>query len=58
MKIEELDVVKLKDGREGAIVYRFDDDHFMFEAKDDYDLKLPTISMSDIEEVTWKVSEH
>ena len=59
MEVEELDVVKLKDGRSGTIVYMPNGNAFMFEPRNySGGADLPIATVDDIEEVIWKVSEH
>lgn len=59
MKIEELDVIRTKDGREGTVVHVFDvkDLPKAYEVEFD-DGELETIEEDKISEVIWKISAH
>jgi len=56
MQIKELDVVELKDGREGTILQVYDaGKYFLIEIADDkgITIELPTISIDDIQKITY-----
>lgn len=56
MKIHELDVVKLKDGREATVLEIFEQgEALLVEISDSKGqaIELPTVSVEDIETVTW-----
>lgn len=59
MKIEELDVIRTKDGREGTIVHVFkvEDLPQAYEVEFD-DGELETIQEDQISQVIWKSSRH
>ncbi len=59
MKIEELDVVRTKDGREGTVVHVFDTKDLprAYEIEFD-DGELETIEEDKISEVIWKMPAH
>lgn len=59
IKIEELDVIKTKDGREGTVVHIFDVKDFprAYEVEFD-DGEIKTIQEEEISEVIWQMAKH
>ncbi|MGI1692104.1 MULTISPECIES: hypothetical protein [Thermoanaerobacter] len=59
MEIDELDVVKLKDGREGTVVHVFDTKDLprAYEIEFD-DGEFETIEEDKISEVIWQLDKH
>lgn len=56
MEVKELDVVKLKDGREGTVLEVFEKGKaFMIEIADDkgYTIDTPIIQIDEIEKITY-----
>ncbi len=60
MKISQYDCVRLKDGREGAVIEIFDrDPAYMVEICDDEGrtLDTPIISVDEVDEITYRHSD-
>lgn len=61
MKIDELDVVKLKDGRVGTVIDVQKDEKgpaYLIEIPDEDFFDAPYVRKEDVETVTWRYAEH
>lgn len=58
MFVEEHDVVLLKDGREGTVVYVGGDSHGYLVEFPENEGEIVEISLDQIEKVIWRMKEH